>query len=96
MRQESRLTAGILLGVSPTVIYGGVSLVSLFIDKESGYVQNPLRKDLWRAARPHAGVMLRPSLGFCRRTGSLLDYAWSRIVEENEQSDQEMMLKSNK
>jgi hypothetical protein len=41
--------------------------------------------------------MLIPSLGFCRRTGtgSLLGYTWSRIVQENEESDREMMLKFN-
>ncbi len=60
-RASSRL-AGILLVVFPTVIYGGTSLLSLLIDKQSGYIQNPLRQDLWRAGHAHAGVLLILSL----------------------------------
>lgn len=62
MSRESRRMAGILLVILPTVIYGGVSLLLLLMDKESGYVQNPLRQDLWRAGHAHAGVMLILSL----------------------------------
>jgi hypothetical protein len=62
MSQESRRMAGILLVILPTVIYGGVSLLSFLMDKESGYMQNPLRQDLWRAGHAHAGVMLILSL----------------------------------
>jgi hypothetical protein len=32
-------------------------LGSLFIDA-AGYMQNPLRQDLWRAGHAHAGVLL--------------------------------------
>ncbi len=62
MSQESRRMAGILLVILPAVIYGGVSLLSFLMDKESGYMQNPLRQDLWRARHAHAGVMLILSL----------------------------------
>lgn len=62
MSQESRRMAGILLIIFPTVIYGGVTLLSLLVDKESGYMQNPLRQDLWRAGHAHAGVLLVLSL----------------------------------
>jgi hypothetical protein len=62
MSRESRRLAGILLVVFPAVIYGGVSLLQLLIDRQSGYIQNPLRQDLWRAGHAHAGVLLVLSL----------------------------------
>jgi hypothetical protein len=42
MSNESRRLAGILLIVLPTVIYGGVSLLSLLIG-DPKYMDNPLR-----------------------------------------------------
>jgi hypothetical protein len=54
---ESRRLAGILLIVLPTVMYGGVSLLSLLIG-DSKYMDNPLRQDLWRAGHAHADVWL--------------------------------------
>ena len=62
MSHESRRLAGILLVIFPTVIYGGVTLLRLLIDQQSGYIQNPLRQDLWRAGHAHAGVLLILSL----------------------------------
>jgi hypothetical protein len=62
MSPESRRLAGILLVLFPTVVLGGVSLLRLLIDAQSGYVQNPLRQDLWRAGHAHAGVLLILSL----------------------------------
>jgi hypothetical protein len=62
MSPESRRTAGILLVVLPSVIFGGVSILSLLISSESGYMNNPLRQDLWRAGHAHAGVFLILSL----------------------------------
>jgi hypothetical protein len=62
MTQESRRLAGILLVLFPTVIYGGVSLLRLLIDQQSGYIQNSLRENLWRAGHAHAGVLLILSL----------------------------------
>jgi hypothetical protein len=58
MTHESRRLAGILLIVLPTVAFGGTSLLSLMIDPASGYMENQLRQDLWRAGHAHAGVML--------------------------------------
>jgi hypothetical protein len=58
---ESRRTAGILLVVLPTVIYGGTALLGLLID-DPRYQQNALRQDLWRAGHAHAGVLLVLSL----------------------------------
>ena len=61
MSTESRRMAGILLVVMPSVIYGGVTLLSFLIGDPS-YMQNPLRQDLWRAGHAHAGVLLILSL----------------------------------
>ena len=62
MSDQSRRLAGILLVVFPTVIFGGVSLLGMLIDARSGYIENPLRQDLWRAGHAHAGVLLILSL----------------------------------
>ena len=57
MTYESRLLAGILLIVLPTVMLGGVSILSLLI-ADPTYMENPLRQDFWRAGHAHAGVWL--------------------------------------
>ena len=61
MSYESRRLAGILLIVLPTVMFGGVSILSLLIG-DPMYLKNPLRQDLWRAGHAHAGVWLILSL----------------------------------
>lgn len=61
MSGASRRLAGIILILLPTVIFGGVSLLTLLIGDPS-YMQNPLRQDLWRAGHAHAGVLLVLSL----------------------------------
>ncbi len=66
MSRESRMSAGILLVVLPTVMYGGVSLLGLLAGSASGYADNPLRHDLWRAGHAHAGVYLVLSLVMLR------------------------------
>jgi hypothetical protein len=58
---ESRRVAGILLIIMPTVVIGGVSILSLLIGNPA-YSGNPLRQDLWRAGHAHAGVLLVFSL----------------------------------
>jgi hypothetical protein len=57
MTHESRVLAGILLIVLPSVMVGGVSILSLLIG-DPAYMENPLRQDLWRAGHAHAGVWL--------------------------------------
>lgn len=59
--RESKRLAGILLIVLPSVMYGGVTLLSMLIGDPS-YMGNPLRQDLWRAGHAHAGVLLILSL----------------------------------
>jgi hypothetical protein len=61
MSPESRRMAGILFLVLPTVMYGGVSILTLLIGTPE-YMANPLRQDLWRAGHAHAGVFLVLSL----------------------------------
>jgi len=61
MTPESRRIAGILLVVLPTVMYGGVMLLTMLIG-DPRYMANPLRQNLWRAGHAHAGVLLVLSL----------------------------------
>jgi hypothetical protein len=58
---QSRLVAGIVLIIVPTVEIGGASILSLLI-ADPAYAQNDLRQDLWRAGHAHAGVWLVLSL----------------------------------
>jgi len=57
MSPQSRLVAGIVLIIVPTVEIGGASILSLLI-ADPAYAQNDLRQDLWRAGHAHAGVWL--------------------------------------
>jgi hypothetical protein len=66
MSRESRVFAGILLIVLPTVMYGGLSLLSLLTGNSPAYADNPVRHDLWRAGHAHAGVYLVLSLVMLR------------------------------
>jgi hypothetical protein len=61
MSRESRITAGILLVLLPSVAYGGTSILSLLVG-DPAYSENALRQDLWRAGHAHAGVLLILSL----------------------------------
>jgi hypothetical protein len=62
MSRESRMIAGVLLVVLPTVMYGGLTLLMLLTERAPGLADNPLRHDLWRAGHAHAGVYLVLSL----------------------------------
>lgn len=61
MTRESKMMAGLLLIILPTVMFGGVSILTLLINDPT-YSANPLRQDLWRAGHAHAGVFLLFSL----------------------------------
>src|SRR5215216_7622653 len=61
MSPQSRVVAGIVLIIVPTVEIGGASILSLLI-ADPAYAQNELRQDLWRAGHAHAGVWLVLSL----------------------------------
>jgi len=60
------MVGGILLVILPTVLYGGLSLLGFLTGNSSGYTDNPLRNDLWRAGHAHAGVYLVLSLVMLR------------------------------
>lgn len=66
MSPASRRLAGILLVIYPTVVFGGTSLLSMIMRSDSGYVDNALRQDLWRAGHAHAAVLLLLSLVILR------------------------------
>jgi hypothetical protein len=61
MSPQSRLVAGIVLIIVPTVEIGGASILTLLI-ADPTYAHNDLRQDLWRAGHAHAGVWLVLSL----------------------------------
>ena len=62
MTREARLMSGIILVTVPTIQYGGYFLLSSLVDKASGYMDNPLRQNFFRAGHAHAGVIVLLSL----------------------------------
>ena len=81
MSEESLRTAGILLVVYPTVVFGGASLLWHWITRRTTYYDHPLRRSMWRAGHAHAGVLLLLSLV----ATYLVDYArladgWKQLV----------------
>ena len=81
MTRESKMLAGILLVVIPTVMYGGLTLLMMLTTQASGYADNPLRHDMWRAGHAHAGVYLVLSLVMLRYVDeALLSPFWRWIA----------------
>jgi uncharacterized membrane protein len=81
MTRESRMLAGILLIVLPSVMYGGLTLLSALTGNAAGYTDNPLRQNLWRAGHAHAGVYLVLSLVMLRYVDeALLSSAWKWLA----------------
>jgi hypothetical protein len=62
MTRESRLMCGIVLITVPTIQYGGYFLLTSLMNKGSGYMDNPLRQNFFRAGHAHAGVIVILSL----------------------------------
>ena len=62
MTREARMMCGIILITVPTIQYGGYFLLTSLTDKGSGYMQNPLRQNFFRAGHAHAGVIVILSL----------------------------------
>ena len=58
MSEDSIRVAGILLITVPGVAYGGVTLLKAIWRHEPGYLDNPVRQNLWRAGHAHAGVLV--------------------------------------
>ena len=81
MTRESRMLAGILLVVTPTVMYGGLTLLMMLVTQAPGYADNPLRHDMWRAGHAHAGVYLVLSLVMLRYVDeALLSPFWKWLA----------------
>jgi hypothetical protein len=62
MTREARLMSGIILITVPTIQYGGYFLLTSLMDRSSGYMDNPLRQNFFRAGHAHAGVIVILSL----------------------------------
>jgi hypothetical protein len=62
MTRDARLMAGIILITVPTIQYGGYFLLTSLMDRSSGYMENALRQNFFRAGHAHAGVIVILSL----------------------------------
>jgi hypothetical protein len=62
MSDASRQLAGILFVLVPTVEFGGWSLLRMIARRIPGYLDNPVRQNLFRAGHAHAGVLLMLAL----------------------------------
>ena len=62
MTREARMMSGIILITLPTIQYGGYFLLTSLMSKSSGYMENPLRQNFFRAGHAHAGVIVILSL----------------------------------
>jgi len=58
----TRLLCGIILITVPSIQYGGVFLLKMLRTREAGYLDNPIRQNLFRAGHAHAGVIVILSL----------------------------------
>ena len=62
MTREARMMSGIILITVPTIQYGGYFLLTSLTNQASGYMDNPLRQNFFRAGHAHAGVIVILSL----------------------------------
>jgi Ni,Fe-hydrogenase I cytochrome b subunit len=60
--REARIMSGIILITVPTIQYGGYFLLTSLMNQGSGYMDNPLRQNFFRAGHAHAGVIVILSL----------------------------------
>jgi hypothetical protein len=58
MSADSLHFAGAVLITVPMVAFGGVRLLKMIFRREPGYLDNPVRQNLWRAGHAHAGVLV--------------------------------------
>ena len=77
MTREAKLLAGIILITVPTIQYGGYFLLKSLMDRNSGYMNNALRQNFFRAGHAHAGVLVVLSL-ICQvlADGAVLPGPW--------------------
>ena len=62
MTRDAKLVSGIILITVPSIQYGGYFLLTSLMNKGSGYMENPLRQNFFRAGHAHAGVIVILSL----------------------------------
>jgi Ni,Fe-hydrogenase I cytochrome b subunit len=62
MTSAARLMSGIILITVPTIQYGGYFLLTSLMNRSSGYMDNALRQNFFRAGHAHAGVIVILSL----------------------------------
>ena len=62
MTREAKMFSGIILITVPTIQYGGYFFLNSLMDKSSGYMDNALRQNFFRAGHAHAGVIVILSL----------------------------------
>jgi hypothetical protein len=62
MTREARIMCGVILITVPSIQYGGYFLLTSLMNKSSGYMDNPLRQNFFRAGHAHAGVIVMLSL----------------------------------
>jgi hypothetical protein len=60
--RTARLIAGVTLLTIPTIQYGGLFLLQSLMNRQSGYMDYPLRQNFFRAGHAHAGVLVILSL----------------------------------
>jgi len=62
MTHDARIMSGIILLTVPTIQFGGSVLLHSLRDRTTGYMDNPLRQNFFRAGHAHAGVIVILSL----------------------------------
>jgi hypothetical protein len=62
MTRQSRFMSGLILILVPTIQYGGYFLLTQLVNPSSGYMNNALRENFFRAGHAHAGVIVLLSL----------------------------------
>lgn len=62
LSNTTRVISGVILITVPTIEFGGTFLLSMLKSSGPGYVDNPLRQNLFRAGHAHAGVLVILSL----------------------------------
>jgi hypothetical protein len=58
MSTDSLHLAGVVLITVPAIAFGGARLLAMIFRREPGYLDNPVRQNLWRAGHAHAGVLV--------------------------------------
>lgn len=81
MSQDVTTTAGILLIAVTAVEFGGLSLLKFIGSRDPGYLDNPVRRYLFRAGHAHAGVFVMLALvGLLYLEAAALAPGWRALV----------------